>query len=180
MKKTDPYPVREWFEDGPFWRHNDSSNAGDLIFNTMDKDIRDKNISQEAHDRLEACSLLLKDRERWPKRLDVYNTSRTWIRYKWSKLLKNGKFSRPRHIMTRDPYIAFYANCIRLGRRDLIAEIKIPWYCYKPSTFVWRKYLITRDSKYLRRYRFWQRFSSNKHAYVRRLDELREFAIINI
>ena len=170
--------VRNWYKDGPYWRHPESSNAGDLIFNTMDKVIRDNDKSDWAIDALFACADLLISGLRWPDRLSRDDTAPTWIQwklYKWG--LGKTVYSRPQQVMTKDPYIAFYAACIHLGFSDVIQDVAMPWNTYSPSTNVWRKYLITHNAKYLKRYRFRQRFSSNEKAYVRRLDELRELAI---
>jgi len=171
----------DWFKDGPYWRHPGSSNAGDLIFNTCDKLIRDGDLSDWAHKAMWACYDLLSVPIRWPGRLNEPDTAPTWIQWKWYKWgLGEKVYSRPQQTMTRDPYIAFYAACIHLDHRELIREIKLPWNAFAPSTYYWRKYLISHNDKYLKCFRFLQRFSSNKKEYVRRLDELREFAIVNL
>ena len=173
--------MRVWYKDSFFWRHNESSNAGDLIFNTMDKVLRDSDTSDWAVDALYSCANLLIDGKRWPNRLNQADTAKTWLQWKWYKWgLGKTVYSRPQQTMTRDPYIAFYADCIRLDHPERIREIKLPWNAFAPSTYYWRKYLISHNTVYLKCYRFLQRFSSNKHAYVKRLNELREMAIQNL
>jgi len=168
---------RKWFKWNYFWRHPDSSNAGDLIFNTCDKAIRDDDFTLWAYESLNACQDLLWDGVRWPIILNEPDTAKTWMQYRWSKLLKNGRYSRPRQILTRDPNTAFYANCVRLGHRAFITETPPAWYNYNASFWSFYKYLITHDAKYLRRYRFLDKFSTSKKEYVIRLRQLREIAI---
>lgn len=173
--------ILEWFKDGPFWRHPKSSNAGDLIFNTCDKILRDGDKSEWAHSALMACFELLKARLRWPDRLDKEHTADTWIQWKWYKWGFGKKvYSRPQHVMTRDPYIAFYAVCVFLGRRDLISQVNVPINCFSPGFYIYRKYLITHNDIYLKCYRFIKLFTFSKKDFVKRLDELREYAIVNL
>ena len=168
--------MREWYKDGPYWRHNESSNAGDLIFNTCDKIIRDGDTSEWAFNALLYCLDLLLVGKRWPDSLTQADTSKTWIRYKWSKLLKNGRYSRPQHILTRDPYTAFYAACAMVAP-VLIGDVQPVWYIYRSNFFNWWRYLCTGNVKYLRRYLFWDMFSTSNKPYVIRLRELRSLAI---
>ena len=186
-----------WYPDGYFWRKvNDdgSDGMGDLEFNSDDYDIRKWNTSNWAQDAVKERMNLLQDCKRWPDRMNdhpsVVNTwigrvigrSRNWLRHKFYKL--SGKYIGKRQPfryqkrMTRDPYTSWATNAIRLYKQDLIKEVKLPWYIYRPSFWAWWNYLKTKDEKYLRRYRFWRKtwFKSDK-PFVIRLNEIREIGI---
>ena len=78
------------------------------------------------------CKQLLEDRERWPKEI-----------------------SKPSKRMTRDPYImtiCAYTQILDTYMPRYVSETKIPWYLYRPHVWAWRKYLITGDPKWKRRY----------------------------
>ena len=78
---------------------------------------------------------LLFDRERWPKEL-----------------------GKPSKRMTRDPYIMFYClEALMIGHVEGRSFPSIPWYLYRPHVWAWRKYLITGEEKYKKRYEFWAR-----------------------
>ncbi len=135
--------MSNWHKDGPYWRHSESSNAGDLIFNTCYKIIQDADISEWSFIALIACGNLLEIRQRWPLRLDEPDTSKTWIQWKWYKWGFGKKvYSRPRHVMTRDPYIAWTTACIFTNNKHLIRRAPMPWYLYSPEIWRWRRRLI--------------------------------------
>lgn len=150
----------QWFKDGYFWRHSVSTNAGDLIYNTMSRiiDMRDK--SDWAYSALDACFLLLFDRKRWPNRLSRDDMAKNWFQWQWSKFLGNGKYSRPQGNMTRDPYIAVITCALFLDQHEVIENIHIPLYLYSRETWVWRRRLI----------------KDNRKNYIQRLDYLRATA----
>lgn len=156
---------REWFKDGPFWRHPDSTGPGDLIFNTCYKIIQDVDVSPWALEALTACCQLLKARKRWPDRLSLDNTAKNWIQWQWSKLEGDHRYSRPQGDMTRDPYIAWISACVLTRNEYLIKGVSIPWYLsnpfYAPKTMRWRRKLIKDDRK----------------VYVKRLSYLRALAV---
>ena len=155
-----------WYKDGPFWRHPDSSNAGDLIFNSCYKIIQDVDVSPWALSALSACGLLLKERKRWPVRLNREDTAKTWIQWKWYKWgLGKKVYSRPRHIMTRDAYVAWITACVLTNNHYLVKSVTIPLHLtnpiYAPNTWWWRKRLI----------------QDNQEEYAQRLDYLRALAV---
>lgn len=157
--------MREWYKDGSYWRHNESTGMGDLIFNTCFKIIQDVDVSPWALTALSSCCHLLKAHKRWPDRLNQENTAKNWIQWKWSKLLKNGKYSRPQGDMTRDPYIAWITACILTRNEYLIQSVTIPWYLsnpfYAPTTRRWRRRLL----------------KDKREVYVQRLGYLRSLAV---
>ena len=137
---------KQWFKDGYFWRHPGSRDAGDLIYNTMSRIIDMEDKSEWAYISLDFCILLLFDGKRWPNRLNQDNTAKNWFQWKWSRLLKNGKYTRPQTNMTRDPYIATITCAIFLGGHDYIQNIHIPIHLYSLKTWRWRRRLI-KDSR---------------------------------
>jgi len=166
--------TREWFKDGFFWRHPESGNAGDLIFNTMYKIMQDGDYSDWAYSALTACADLLRSGKRWPDRLTRDDTAKNWLQWKWDMLRKNRRYSRPQQVLTRDPFIAVYAAAFKMNRWQLIEVVTVPWYLYRPTLWNWRKYIMSGDIKYLRRYRFWSRFSTSQKDYVVRLRAIKE------
>lgn len=165
--------MRNWFKDGYFWRHPGSANAGDLIYNTMSRIIDMQDKSDWAHTALDYCILLLFERKRWPYRLNQDNTAKNWFQWKWSKLLKNGKYTRPQGNMTRDPFIATITCCLFLDRWEHIEAIKLPIHLYTPKTWRWRRRLIKDNRK-----QYVQRLSYMKATAVR-MNYLRQYPLWN-
>ena len=179
-----------WYTDSFFYRKDSPdwelrryganiASKGDLLYNTLWKLGKDEDTTLWAEVSINSCEYLLIIRQRWPYHMNQSCDANTrvgrWISevlYNWQ--IRNTVKYRPQHDMTRDPYIMYYALCMHRGRP---IEVKIPWYLFRPSVSAWRKYLITSDEKYLKRYRFWDQFSSVKHDYVQRLWDLREYAI---
>lgn len=178
-----------WYKDGYFWRKHspdwemkkygfDVNGKGDLIFNTMNKIIMDKDRSDWAHDAHYMCKLLLMDGKRWPGRMNHKYDAKTMREYRKSKRASNHKLYRPQHNMTRDPYIAWMRACIDLDQRHMIEDVKIPIKLFMPNVWAWRNYLITCDEKYNRRYKFWELFSINEPDYAQHLTELMEGIVL--
>ena len=138
--------MKDWFRDGFFWRHPGSTGPGDLIYNTMSRIIDMNDKSDWAYTSLDWCILLLDRRKRWPNRLNKDNMAKNWFQWKWSQLLKNGKYSRPQGNMTRDPFIAVITCCLHLGVHEYIEHIRIPLHLYTPNTWRWKRRLV-KDSR---------------------------------
>ena len=200
-----------WYKDGPFWRKAspgwevrkygmEVNGKGDLIFNTLDKIIRDGDTSEWAHMSLKACKDLLINRKRWLDRMNQScdaNTYFEWyvsrIRYKlgiksiwyeWREKIDGyipveelRVLYRPQSDMTRDPYIAFYTACVLLDHKDWINDVTVLRKLWRPNLWAWRKYLITGKKKYKRRYYFWEWFNFFEPGYTKRLTELMEMVI---
>ena len=173
---------------------------GDLGFNTCDQIIRDKDRSPWAHDATFACQDLLFCGARWPRSMNQDIDAKSRLRWRWSAAWKRivrdkkghlNKFGRwcekiglPIYVkyrfrgrLTRDPYTAFYAACLDLGHPELIPDTPPVWYVYNPAFWSWYRYLCTKEEKYLKRYLFWNGFSTSNKDYVVRLRELRSMAI---
>ena len=90
------------------------------------------------------CYTLIKQRRRWPKIMDSLASERTISPFR----------------MTRDPYWAFWAASYLMNKPHYIEATKPPSYTRTPSFMAWRRYLITREEKYKRRYEFWSRVSN--------------------
>jgi len=85
------------------------------------------------------CRRLLFIRRRWPKRLDS----------------PDGIEHRNPWLMTRDPYVTFYAACMEMNRHEWIKCIKPPWYIWRPTFAAWRCYLQTGKTRHKKAYEFW-------------------------
>lgn len=100
------------------------------------------------------CRRLLFIRRRWPKRLDS----------------PDGIEHRNPWIMTRDPYVTFYAACKEMNRHEFIKCVKPPWYIWRPAFNLWRRYLITGNPKHKRQYeravRWSKPFEKNKPMFA--------------
>ena len=136
-----------WFKDGNFWRHPGSSNAGDLIFNTMARIIDMEDTSDWAHASFDECKQLLSEDKRWPDRLTQEDTAKSMLQYRWVRFLyrlnlRKLRYSRPQDGMTRDPYVATITCALHLGRPEEISAITIPWTSYSRATWLWRRILI--------------------------------------
>ena len=134
--------MSKWILDGNCWRDENSGDAGDYIYNAMSREIDMNNKSDRAHRAYEECRDLLATGRRWPDRLTQSDTAKNFIQWWLSK-----KYTRPQHYLTRDPYLAVITCAVHLGRADEIKDIKIPWYCYSPRTWRWRKKLIQSRKK---------------------------------
>ena len=121
--------MSDWFKDGPYWRHPDSGDAGDLVYNTMSRIIDMQDKSEWAEFSLLECMDLLIVGKRWPDRLNYIPTGRSQTK------------------MTRDPYIAFYCCAMFLGRPEYVEYVEMPWYCYSPRTWRWHRRLIKKPDK---------------------------------
>ena len=179
---------------------------GDLGFNSCAEEIDDFDIDDidDTLDTWVACGKLLKERKRWPDRMAHYCDANNWFQWRWSQLkfklgIKTGWWIwndelgeyelkmlktvmyRPQNNITRDPHIAWITLTVLLKGElaaGCIEDIKIPWYLYRPGIWAWRKYLITGDLKYGKRYVFWDRFDRKvTPGYVSRLDKYMTMAI---
>ena len=191
-----------WRKPGPAWEEQiygyPINGKGDLIFNTCAKIIDDGDESDWAEEAMWNCGCLLQARKRWPDRMAHYCDANNWFQWRWSQLkfklgIKTGWWIwndelgeyelkmlktvmyRPQDSMTRDPYIAWMTLCMIFGDE---VDINIPWYLYRPGIWAWRRYLITGDLKYGKRYVFWDRFDRKvTPGYVSRLDKYMTMAI---
>jgi hypothetical protein len=179
-----------WTHFQPAWAikkyrlEEDSIERSDVIFNTCDKIVRDKDKSEWAKKAILSCFIPLVTGWRWPiwmidKHADAPNHI-LWRLSKlayWLKILK-WEFYRPRNSMTRDPYYAFWAAAAMHGDWRKIELTPIPLGHFRPNGYFLWKYLVTGEAKYLRWYRFFNGSGSAKKEFVNRLDELRATAII--
>ena len=147
------------------------SGISDWIYNQCRMIMQTEDKSPWAYLVLKMCISLLETPSRWPIHLQIeipenrqcktrlcsfYNKYKfkllKWIGiYKWldnkeSKLAKKAyQWSRvklrSRNDMTKDPYIAVFACAMFLGKLNVIEEISIPYYLYRPSTWSWHRYL---------------------------------------
>jgi hypothetical protein len=140
-----------WTADSPEWAIDqygeDMHGKGDFIFNNMLKIFLDRDRSGWAYENLVNCADLLIQGKRWPDSMNSPRDAKTWIGTHISRLLYNWQLKdtckyRSQTNMTRDPYIAFYNTALFLGFPDLVEEVIIPWYCYSPGVWNWRKRLI--------------------------------------
>jgi hypothetical protein len=165
--------------------------VSDLIFNnaSMIKETGDE--SEWAVDCLERCFLLLDQRKRWPDSIDAWipddRQCRTRVgtfinKQGWRiarRLGRDGmrKF-RSQGDMTRDPYIASIACAVEMDRMDLVMEVELPWYLWRPTTSRWLRYLREPTRKHwdswLRAERISERF--NDKEFVDRLKQHRREA----
>jgi len=106
---------------------------GDLIFETCQHAMFHRDYAM-----LNACKLLLIKRRRWPKRMDE----------------PDGIEHRNPRGMTRDPYYMFWVACVEMDRVEWIAEVKPPWYIWRPNFWAFRRFLINPTKRNRRR---WER-----------------------
>lgn len=182
-----------WYKDGFYWRKPSPDwewevysapvdSKGDLIFNTCYRNLTEGDTTEWADSSLQYCEFLLLKWKRWPDRMNQPFDARTRIRSWTDKLfyklglIEQMKY-RSQNDMTRDLYTAFFTNCVILDQADRIERVRVPWYLYRPGMTAWRKFLITRNAKYERRYLFWDKFTHSKKHYVIRLRELQHLAI---
>ncbi len=142
--------------------------AFDVIYNTCRKIIDDNDKSDWAYDAVFECANLLRARIRYPDKWVTKNVAKNRIDEWWSikmyncrykdrdwfkKLFKQdtGKYVKigPNTKLTRDPYVYLYAACVHLNILQFIEVIQPPWYLFRPSLWVWRKYILHRT-------KFWQ------------------------
>ena len=121
--------MSDWYKDGFYWRHPDSGDAGDLIFNTLSRIIDMDDDSDWAWEAFCECGMLLEQGKRWPDRFNDIPTRRSQTK------------------MTRDPYTVYYTLAVKWGCIDLIEGIRMPWYCYSPIVWRWKKRLIKERKK---------------------------------
>lgn len=159
-----------WYKDAYYWRRTDGDRdgTGDLIFNTCTKIIQDRDRSDWAIWSLLDCERLLKDRKRWPDRLNTGKEIRTLVGHYVYRILRRLKLTKAKRYgyqkrMSRDPFIAWFALCEYLNVPEKILEVPIPWYLYRPSVWQWRRRLIT---------------GGHPKRYVRRLRYLRSLAVV--
>ena len=162
---TRPEQNGVWYHDGPYWRKTSkdkSDGKSDLVFNTCYKILRDKDKSDWAYKAVEACSNLLLDSKRWPDRMNDDSDCKTWCerifnrtlreivqwierkinrQVKWFDRFRHPKF-RYQGRMVRDSFIALYTTCLFLGEPGYIEAVPMPWYCYSPEVWRWRRRLI--------------------------------------
>jgi len=153
---------------------------GDLIFNTMDKIVRDKDTSEWAHKSFKACKVLLIQRKRWPYSMNNDRIAKNVLGQRGSELLHRVlpkrypliKY-RSQRSMTRDPWIAMYAAGLMLGYKSHL-KAKIPFDLYRPKVWAWRRIMLGKCSLY----NIWCKIPSKKEKldYVKRLDELIEYS----
>jgi len=183
-----------WYRDGVYWRDSpgdwvldyygsSSEGKGDLISNTMMMIIHLGDQSYDALAALAACKELLLAHKRWEDRMNHRNDSRNrvdnWVKkFLWKVKLRLYSPFRWQHGMTRDPYVFFFAACVMLGHEELIKEVRIPWYIFRPSTMAWRHSLIRK--RWWTELLYW-RIPDDKqsHFYVKRLDYFRVYAYDN-
>ena len=176
-----------YYKDGYYWRKESpyspfgylTHGKGDVIFNTLYKIMQDGDYSQWAYYSLSECADMLMQRKRWPDRMNHPNDAKTRIGAWFSRILYEmgetiSKKFRPQHILTRDPLIVLYAAAWKMNRWQLIEVVTVPWYLYRPTLWTWRKYIMSGDVRYLKRYRFWSRFSTSQKDYVVRLRAIKE------
>lgn len=165
----------EYYTDGVFWRkpspqweienYGEPVNGkGDIITNTMRRIREQGDTSEWAYASLHACSELLREGKRWPNRMSQDIDAKNRLQWYWSRLMQKLNIRktvlfRPQKYMTRDPYVHFYALCCMLNERQYIKLLKPPLHLYRPVLWNWRKYLITQNVKYKKRYEFWQVFN---------------------
>ena len=178
---------------GPAWEKDiygqEINGKGDLIFNTCAKIIDDEDKGEWAVLAIENCYGLLERRERWPDRMIQPNDADNWFQWKLSQLKfwlgiktkwyvwdhDNGSMDfepkmlktvmyRPQNNMTRDPFIAFF-TAVTLSK-NVNSTLTIPWYLFRPSIWIWRRYLIIGRGLWLY---YFLTLNYPKRDYVRRL-----------
>ena len=155
---------------------------GDCIANTMRKIIQDKDKSEWAYEALLKCWGLLAAGRRWPTILDHENDAKNQIDRYWSKLWhrlgkRKHEKHRPAGSLTRDPYIYVFTCAVFLDRIQLIEQLRIKWWLYRPGVFAWRRYLIRRT---VWNYFWWKVGTINilkRPDYVYQLREMMELAV---
>jgi hypothetical protein len=160
--------------DAPDWAIREYGmnvgSKGDLIYENMFQIWVDRDGSPWAYNCVIMCADLLLLGKRWPDSMNQAIDAKTWLGMKWSdllyklRLIPSHKY-RPQKgffAMTRDPYISFYNTCLALHLYELIEEVAMPWYCYNPKVWRWRRRLI----------------KDNRKLYVRRLDMLMASAVL--
>jgi hypothetical protein len=180
-----------WYKEGNFWRkaspqweiddYGEAINSkGDLISNTMMKIVADGDKTDWAYAALNDCMILLKDGRRWPSRMDQDCDALTRLEWRQSQwMYRRGRTEhvryRPQQNMTRDPYVFFYVACVYLGLPELIEEVMIPWYLYRPGVWAWRKCLIKESRINEMIYKINYSIPAKKD-YVQRMKDYKRFA----
>jgi len=169
-----------WCKDGYFWvdptepwaddRYGyTTNNKWDIIHNTCDRIVIERDTSEWARNSVYFCWFLLMNRRRWPNRMDHTKDSRSWLHWRgrqllrWMYLIPHSPYGWV-HKMTRDPYIAWTAAASLFPKDRWMDHIPIiPLTSYNPHTWQWRKRLM----------------KDNRKAYVKELNYLMAFAVIN-
>lgn len=173
--------MNEYRKDGYFYIRNTEpwqeiqcggkvKRKGDLLTNTLNKILDDKDTTVWAYAAFMACADQLVWRNRWPDRMNQSYDANNWLRWKWSQFwyrlchysnLELNWFGhlmskmgasvflkyRPQGNMTRDPYVYFYCCAVFFKREQFIMYVKPPWYLRTSMSFNrWRKRLI-RDNR---------------------------------
>ena len=142
-------------------------------------------------DVIKACINLVNERKRWPDSMNSPFDSKSRLVHRWERIKSwLNKKLRPNHLayikyrpqcsMTRDP-ITMLLCAVYWWQYEMIRDIKIPWYLYRPSFNNWVKYLKTHEYKYKKRYEFWQlleiRTKVTYPAYVKTLNGFRAWMV---
>lgn len=167
----------KWYKAGGYWRRLDGDRDGtnDLIFNSLSKIIMDGDTSTWAVNCFFQCADLLQRRLRFPSYLLTGREAPN--RYIWYilKFLRIKKYDyRSQDDCTRDGYIAFgacyehlmeFANCnLQIRLSEAFEKTTVPWWLYRPSTFIWRRRLIKDNTKlYVKRLRYLRALATVKH-----------------
>ena len=187
------HPNAEWL-----WGYVKRGQVADFISTNcrMIRETEDK--SPWAYNLFWICRGLLREGKRWPDALQVEIPPERQCRTRLGSFYNKMKFQVCKHIlklpdktytqksrswgdMTRDPYIQAFATAIYLGKTDIIHEISIPYYLYRPKTWTWHKYLKKPTKRNLRRYKFWKAISpTSKLGFVQGLQWLRDYCVDNI
>lgn len=129
----------------PYGVYDPTRRNGDFGINTFRYIIDTKDRSKWAYDAFIYCDIALCEGKRWP-----------------NKAFELGYVTddRSQFSVTRDCYV-YHACCVKhLGMGSLWLRLaKPPIRIYRPSVWSWRKYLITGEAKYKRRYEFWETIS---------------------
>jgi len=179
---------RQWYKKEHFWYRESKDwelyqygfkpeGRGDLIANTCSRIVELEDKSYWAELSVIACAKLCQLRDRWPSYL-IGNYARTMLTHKLSCwMYKNGWIKtakyRPRHSMTRDPYIYMYTAAAYLGLWNL-TEVRPPLRLFNLRVWLWMRYM--RSGKGLLMYRLLGS-DRTKPDYVQRLDEAMERGI---
>lgn len=152
----------------------DMESKGDCISNTMMAILRGEYLGHlgflvkinkaEATDMILSAGDLLLYGERWPDCMNTGLEANNWLQFQWSRwMFKLGvnetRLYRSQRSITKDPIIYLYCAQHKIWGDYYPVNIRFPWWTYRPAPFAWRKYLITGEDKYKRRYEFWEAIS---------------------
>jgi len=181
--KTVAVDEKDWYKDGPFWRHpnHDGSNGkGDLIFNTCNRIVIQVDKSDWAKQAILYCWILLWVRKRWPDRMTHPMDAKSWfwraVNRTVNKMFDTNLPFRAQKRMSRDPFKAWICACTVVGAYRKMQLLTIPFYLYRPATWSWYRFIRKGNRFWWKMYLFWKKFSFSKKDYVIRLHELMEEA----